>query len=115
MNYDKLTLDQLFAALRLASIAEYEAGDDEPQHAAARAEGVLVREIAKREGIEPFYRRLLTDEHPSVRYRGALGIKKTDPSAAMDVLRDLSNSRLQAGLSVISLQALMALEKLGVE
>ena len=115
MTFEDMSLEDLFVALRAASIAEYEADDGAPQHAAALAEGAIVREIAKREGREPHYRRMLDDSHPSVRYRGAIGIKKLDPRAAMPVFRSLAGSRLQAGLAVIALDEVIALEKLGIE
>ena len=115
MKLETMSLDDLFAALRITAIAEHESDDGEQQHAATREKGSLVREIAKRDGKEAYYQRLLVDEHPRVRYRGALGVMNVDSAAAMRVLRELSRSRLKAGLSVVALQSLIMLEKRGAD
>jgi len=71
-----MNLEELFVALRLAAIAEYTLEDGSAQIKAVEAEGVIVREIAKREGAIEHYRALLKDPHPRIKLRAALGSKR---------------------------------------
>jgi len=114
MNYTKMTLEELFVELRLAAIAEYELGEGEAQLKAVKAEAVIVREIATRDGAIEHYRFLLKDSHPSVKLRAALGIKKDDPPGAMRVFKDLVESNAVSGVPITALQELMVMEKNGI-
>lgn len=106
-----MNLEELFVALRLAAIAEYTLEDGSAQIKAVEAEGVIVREIAKREGAIEHYRALLKDPHPRIKLRAALGIKKVDPPGAMRVFKELVDSRALGGVPTTALQELMVMEK----
>jgi len=91
VNYQNLSLDELFGHLRPAAIAEYDS-KGEVQVEAVKTLNEINREILKRPGHEERYRTLLNDPHPNLRYTAALRLKDSEPSLALATFRDLINT-----------------------